>query len=404
MKRFAVTGMGVVSAVGIGREAFWHGLVGARCGIAKVRRFDTGPFERHLGGEVHGFDVDHHFPGDDEVKGLGRAKQMMLAASAECLRQAALGEFDPFRVGVAVGTTIGESWSLEAITNAVCVHGEKAIPADAVLDYPPQTIPQAVARRFGLYGPNLMVSNACAAGNFSVGEALRCISTGEADAVLAGGADAFSRYAFSGFCRLGAVSPDVPRPFSRGRKGMIPGEGAAALLIEDLERAERRGARVLAEIVGYGESCDAHHITQPHYEGIARCVRAALADAALPHERISAVSVHGTGTLTNDATETRALQLVFGERLRDLPITAVKSMIGHPMGAASAIECVAAILSLEHQFVTPTAHFIGEDPECAVDCVPNTGRPAYLEYVLKTSSAFGGNNSCLVLKRAEARS
>jgi 3-oxoacyl-[acyl-carrier-protein] synthase II len=246
-----------------------------------------------------------------------------------------------------------------------------------------------------------MISNACAAGNFSVGQALRCIESGEADAVLAGGADAFSRYAFSGFCRLGAVSPDVPRPFSKDRKGMIPGEGAAALMVETLEHARRRGAAVLAEIVGYGESCDAHHITQPHDDGIARCARAALEDAGLEPSAISFVSVHGTGTPTNDVTESRALRAVFGERLSQIPVSAVKSMIGHPMGAASSIECVAAVLSLRHQRVTATRNYLGPDPDCAVDCVPNEGRAMPVEYVLKTSSAFGGNNACLIVKRPE---
>ncbi len=400
-QRFVITGLGVVSAIGTGKDAFWRGLCEARDGISPIRRFDTTPFERHRGGEVRDFSVAELLPDVPDAAALGRAKQLMLVAARECLDEAALGATDPFRVGVAIGTTIGESWALEAITDSVAQGGAGALPGEAALDYLPHTIPQAVGRAFRLYGPNLMVSNACAAGNFSVGQALRCIEAGDADAMLAGGSDAFSRYAFSGFCRLGAVSPDVPRPFSRDRRGMIPGEGAAALLVESLEHARARGATVLAEIVGYGESCDAHHITQPHDLGIARCARAALEDAGLEPAAISFVSVHGTGTPTNDVTESRALRDVFGDALAGIPVSAVKSMTGHPMGAASAIECVAAVLSLRHQHVTATRNHLGPDPDCAVDCVPNAGRDMPVRYVLKTSSAFGGNNSCLVLKRPE---
>jgi 3-oxoacyl-[acyl-carrier-protein] synthase II len=401
-KRIAVTGVGVVSAIGLDRHEFWDALTRGASGISDVQRFATAAFGRSRGAEIRGFDVTRVFPGEPRLERLGRAKQMMLAATKECLGSAGAGVVDdPFRVGVAIGTTMGESQSLEAVTDAIGAGLE--IPTDAVLDYPPSTIPQAVAERFRLYGPNYMVPNACAAGNFSIGQAVACIQAGEADAMVAGGADAFSRYAYSGFCRVGAIAPDVPRPFSKDRKGMVPGEGAAALLVEDWDRAVARGATIYAEIVGYGESCDAHHITQPHDAGVAQAIRRALEDARLEPRQISFVSVHGTGTPTNDATETRALRSVFGEHLPSVPVSAVKSMTGHPMGAASAIECVAAILSMHHQFLPPTVNFEEPDPECDVDCVPNRGRPFPVSYVLKTSSAFGGNNSSIVFKTAERR-
>lgn len=400
-KRLVVTGLGVISAIGQDKESFWNNVKKGTNGISKVRSFETERFGRHMGGEIENFEVEDFFPGEEEVAKMGRAKQMMLAASAECLKDCGyeVGD-DRFRVGVAIGTTMGESKELEAVATALHAEGDDAMNYNAVVDYPPYTIPQAVARYFKLYGPNLMLPNACAAGNFSIGYAIHCLRNGSADAMLAGGADAFSRYAYSGFNRLGAISPDVPRPFSKDRKGMIPGEGAAALFIETYESAVARGAQIYAEIVGYGESCDAHHITQPHDLGIAQAVRSALAFGSIDPKEISFISCHGTGTPTNDVTESRALRCVFGDAMASIPVTSVKSMIGHPMGAASSIECVATLLSIKHQYITPTINFDEVDPNCDVDCVPNEGRSASVNYVLKTSSAFGGNNSSVIFKKA----
>ncbi len=399
-KRLVVTGLGVISAIGLNKRAFWENVKQGVNGIHPVESFDTERFGRHMGGEITDFEVERFFPGDAEIAAMGRCKQMMLAAADECLRDSDFPSADPFRIGVAIGTTMGESKELESVADELYQSGDEAISHRAVRDYPPYTIPQAVARKFRLYGPNLMLPNACAAGNFSIGYAIHCIRNGSADAMLAGGADAFSRYAYSGFNRLGAISPDVPRPFSKDRKGMIPGEGAAALFIETWDSAVARGAHIYAEIVGYGESCDAHHITQPHDLGIAQAVRSALAFGGVDPDQISFISVHGTGTPTNDVTESRALRCVFGDAMDRIPVTSVKSMIGHPMGAASSIECVATLLSIQHQFITPTINHDGTDPNCDVDCVPNHGRPAPVEYVLKTSSAFGGNNSSVIFKKA----
>jgi 3-oxoacyl-[acyl-carrier-protein] synthase II len=266
------------------------------------------------------------------------------------------------------------------------------------VDYPPYTIPQFLAGFFGIYGPNLMLPNACAAGNFSLGYAVHAIKSRRVEAVVAGGVDAFSRVAYSGFSRLGAISPDLPRPFSINRRGMVPGEGAAALMVESLKSAQERDAHIYAEIIGIGESCDAHHITQPHFQGVMRAMKNALVDAKLEPGEISFVSVHGTGTPTNDFTETRALKAVLGSEWRGIPVTSIKSMIGHPMGAASSIECVLSLLAIEHQFIPPTTNFEGVDPECDIDCVPNQGRDAEVNYIMKSSSAFGGNNSCVIFK------
>jgi 3-oxoacyl-[acyl-carrier-protein] synthase II len=396
-RRVVVTGVGAVSSIGIGRDRFWDGLRRGACGIRDITRFDPAGVGRRRGGEIADFDVRTAFPGEPALEELGRAKQMMLVAARECIGDAG---FDPsaapFEAGVAIGTTMGEAQTFERIIDAIDASGLGAIDARDLADYPPESIPEHVARRFGFHGPNHLVANACAAGNFSIGQATFAIRTGECSAMLVGGADSFSRYAFAGFCRVGAVAPDVPRPFSKNRRGMIPGEGAAALLLESYDAARARGAEPYAEVIGYAESCDARHITQPHDEGIERAMRRALASAAIEPDAIDCVSVHGTGTEANDTAEARAVRRVFGDRR--VPVSAAKSMLGHAMGAASALECVAMILAIEHQFLIPTAHFEEADPACDVDCVPNVGRAARITHVLKTASAFGGNNASVVLR------
>ncbi len=408
--RVVVTGLGVVSANGMTVESFWENVRDGKTSIGTVTGFNTSDFTSNRGGEIPDFDISDFIPDTPEVLQYGRAKQMALVAAKQCITDAAYDmAADPFRVGVVIGTTMGESKSLECCTDFVSGQissqvsdqvsnqgAGEALPAHMAADYPPHTIPQAIAGFFNAWGPVMMIPNACAAGNFSVGYALDCIQKGEVDAMIAGGTDAFSRYAYSGFSRLGAISPELPRPFSADRQGMIPGEGAAMLFLESLESAVKRGARIYAEVAGYGESCDAHHITQPDDEGIARAMHKALETAYVGPEDISFVSVHGTGTQANDATETKALKSVFKGKT---PVTSVKSMIGHAMGAASSIECVAALLSMHHGHITPTANYSARDPDCDVDCVPNVGRSTPVEYILKTSSAFGGNNAAVIFKK-----
>jgi 3-oxoacyl-[acyl-carrier-protein] synthase II len=396
--RVVVTGLGVVSANGTTLHEFWENVRDGKTSIGTVTGFDTSAFNSDRGGEVTGFDIADFISDAPDVPRYGRAKQMALSAAQQCIADSGYDmTVDPFRVGVVVGTTMGESKSLEFCTDHVSVQGTAVpLPKDTAADYPPHTIPQAIAKYFGAWGTSMMIPNACAAGNFSVGYALDCIKRGEVDAMITGGTDAFSRYAYSGFARLGAMSPTLPRPFSAGRQGMIPGEGAAMLFLESLDSAVKRGARIYAEVIGYGESCDAHHITQPDDLGIARAMHKALQMANIDPEDISFISVHGTGTEANDSTETKAIKRVFKS---GPPVTSVKSMIGHAMGAASSIECVAALLSMHHDYITPTANYSAKDPACDVDCVPNVGRSMQIEYVLKTSSAFGGNNSSIIFKK-----
>ncbi len=397
-KRVVVTGTGVVSANGQDREKFFDNLKRGRVAISDVEGFDTERLRVKRGGEIKDFDILRHFPGDHELLRLGRAKQLALAAAKQCIEESGYDvAASSFRVGVVVGTTMGESKSLEHCTDELS-QGASGVPAvETLADFLPHTISQAVGRQFGAYGPNAMIPNACAAGNFAIGHAIGLIRMGQADAVIAGGSDAFSRYAYAGFARLGAISPDVPRPFSADRQGMIPGEGAAMLFLESLDSALERKAPIYAEVVGYGESCDAYHVTQPDDEGIARAIDAALKMACTQPEAVSYISVHGTGTPANDTIETRALRKVFGEQIP--PVSSVKSMLGHSMGAASAIECVAALMMIREQYITPTMNYRSVDESCVLDCVPNEGRPADVDYVVKTASAFGGNNAAVVFRR-----
>ena len=396
--RIVVTGIGVISAIGQNAEEFFSHAREGRVAIRPVRGFDVSRMNAGLGGEIDDFDVLRFFPKHPTYRKLGRAKQMALAAAKQCIEDAKFNVAqEPFHVGVAVGFTQGESQTLEHCTDKIEAGGLTEDECADFGDFAPFTIPYAIARHFSAWGPSLAIGNACAAGNFAIGQALDYLRSGEAVAMIAGGADAFSRYGYAGFARLGTIAPDVPRPFSMGRRGMVPGEGAAMLFLERLDSARRRGTRVYAEVVGYGESCDAHHITQPDTGGIARAIRAALTDSTYAPEHISYVSVHGTGTLASDLAESTALRDVFGAAIP--PLSSVKSMIAHAMGAASAIECVAAILSIKHQFLLPTMNYLGPDEECKVDCVPNCGRPAIVDLVLKTASAFGGNNAAVLFKR-----
>jgi 3-oxoacyl-[acyl-carrier-protein] synthase II len=256
----------------------------------------------------------------------------------------------------------------------------------------------------GFAGVNMMLPTACAAGNYAIAHAFDVLRAGWADVMLAGGADAFSRITYTGFARLGAIAPDLCRPFDRNRKGMIPGEGAAVLVLEPLARALARGSRIYAEIAGYGLSCAAHHITAAHPEGdgAARAREKALGHCGMSPDVVSYISAHGTGTPTNDQRETVAVKRVFKAAAYGIPISSIKSMLGHTMGAASAIEAVTCALAIFHNRIPPTMHLEESDPECDLDYVPNVARDHMVRVAMNNAYAFGGNNSSVILKKYEA--
>ncbi len=398
-RRVVITGVGVVTAIGVGKAAFWKALKEGKSGISPIRGFDVEKWARKVGGEVHDFPFSDTDAGGLPIAAAEKAKLMALAAAQECLEDArALQAGGNFDIGVALGTTNGESFLQQELADAFSRTSWEGLDRDKLMGYPVYTIPQSLARRFNLRGPNMMIPNACAAGNFALGFAYDCIKSGRAKAMVAGGIDGFSRLAYAGFSRLKAIAPDVPRPFSKDRGGMVPGEGAANLYLETLESALERNAVPYAEMIGFGQSCDAWHITQPSAEGIQAAIEAALTDSAMEREKVAYISVHGTGTEANDSTESTALRSVFGAYLDGIPVSSVKSAIGHSMGAASAIECAATLLMMREGFITPTLNFQTADERCNVDCVPNRGRPAEIGYALKSSSAFGGNNAVVVFR------
>lgn len=397
-----VTGIGAVTPVGSGRDQVWQRLLAGTSGIAPVGSFDTSDYKVHLGGEVQERDFAPYFSRTDPEK-VGRASQLAVAAAQMAIADGGLrlAGLDLDHIGVAMGTTSGEPQEVERFDDRFVAGELPEIGDELVSRYPSHLIAGNVAAELELGGPNLMIPAACAAGNYAIAHAFDLLRSRRADVMLAGGADSFSRITYTGFARLGAIAPEVCQPFDRDRKGMIPGEGAAVLMLERLEDARRRDARIYAEVAGYGLSCDAHHMTAAHPEGdgAARAMAAALAQSECDPAEVSYISAHGTGTPTNDRLETRALYRLFGDRARSVPTSSIKSMIGHTMGAASAIEGAVCALAVFDDHIPPTINFRQPDPDCQVDCVPNTARELPVTIAMNNAYAFGGNNAAVVFRK-----
>jgi len=404
MIRVAVTGIGVVTPIGFGRETFWRGLLEGKTGIGPVSSFDSTPYPVHIGGEVRDFVPERHLRRLNPET-TGRASQMAAAAAGMALADSGidLNSYNRKRVGVSMGTTSGEPLYVEQYNNIRKAEGEAAIPGDIFPRYPCHVIPTHVAMEHDVHGPCMMIPTACAAGNYAIGYGFDLLRMGRADLMLAGGADAFSRITYMGFARLGAIAPEKCQPFDKNRKGMIPGEGAAILVLEPLEAAKARGAKVYAEVLGYGVSCDSHHMTaaHPQGDGAIRAMRAAMRESGKTIQDIDYISAHGTGTPTNDRVETTAVRTLFADRAAQVPMSSIKSMMGHTMGAASAIEAAACSLALDTGWIPPTINYQDPDPECDLDYVPNQARKTDPRVILNNAYAFGGNNASLCLTRYE---
>lgn len=401
--RVAVTGLGVVSSIGIGQQAFWQALLAGQSGISDVTGFDTTNFPTHRGGEVKEFHPEQ-FISPDKLKRYNRASQFAIAASKMALHDAKfdLTSLPHLRIAVSIGTTMAEAQAIESIDSLWVQHDVKGIPPYLPPQYPANMISAHVAAELGCTGPNIVIATACAAGNYALAYAFDLLQLGKADVVIAGGADAFSRIAFMGFNRLLAVASDRCQPFDLNRKGMMVGEGAGILVVERLTDAVARQAPSYAELLGYGMSCDANHMTIPDIDGVSRVMRNALLDANLDPGDIDYINAHGTGTPANDRTECAAIRSVFGSHTDRLPVSSIKSMLGHTMGAASALEAIACVLAVKHNQVPPTINFETPDPDCDIDCVPNVGRSHRVNVALNDSFAFGGNNACVAFRKAHA--
>jgi 3-oxoacyl-[acyl-carrier-protein] synthase II len=410
-RRVVVTGLGVCAPNGTGVDAFWSALIAGRSGVRPISAFDASALRSRIAGEVVDFDAATRLPAKT-AKRTARFAQLALGAALEAVESAGLAGDDAAdirdRSAIVVGSGIGAFDFFEREHIPFLEKGPGKFHPLTV----PLVIPNAaagiVAMEIGSHGPNFCVTSACASGANSIGTALDLLRSGRADVALAGAAEStISPFAIDGYCQLRALStrnddpPGASRPFSRDRDGFVIAEGAGILVLEELEHAKRRGATVLAELVGYGASADAYHLTAPEPEakGAVRAMRAALADAHLAPEAIQLVNAHGTSTPLNDAVETGAIKTVFGDHARRLAIHSTKSMTGHALGAAPALEAAASVLALSRGVIHPTINLNEPDPACDLDYVPLVAREAKVDAIMSNSFGFGGHNAVLVFRR-----
>ncbi len=397
--RVVVTGLGVISSVGIGKDAFWEAMKKGTSGISKVTSFDTTDFKRHYGGEIKNFNPAE-FIDKRKLKFLSKTSQLAIAASRLAIKdsQLSLKDLQNYRGGVIIGTTMGEGTLFDAVSIWI-KEGLNKVKKSLVIQSVLNNISANVGIYFRIFGINLLIPTACAAGNYAIGYGFDLIKKGESDIALVGGTDYFSKLAFAGFQRLYAMAPEKCQPFDKNRKGMLVGEGAGILVLERLDYALKRKAPIYAEVIGYGLSCDAYHITAPNSEGIAKAMIKAMKESGIAYCDVDYICAHGTGTVQNDKAESTAIKEVFKENYREIPASSLKSMLGHTMGAASAIEAAACCLVVKDDIIPPTINFVTPDPECDIDCVPNVARKKVVNVALNNGFAFGGNNCCVVLKK-----
>jgi 3-oxoacyl-[acyl-carrier-protein] synthase II len=409
-RRVVVTGIGLVTPVAVGTEETWQGLLAGRSGIAPITHFDATAYATHFGGEVRGFDVTRWMT-SREAKTVDLFIQYAVAAASLAMEDSGLkveGELAE-RVGCYVGAGLGGVATIEATCATLGQKGPRhGISPFFVTMIIVNLAPGQISIRFGLKGPNMSHVSACSTGAHAIGEAMRLIQYGDADAMVCGGAEAaVTPLGVGGFNSMRALSTrneapqQASRPFDGDRDGFVIAEGAGILVIEELEHARRRGARIYAELTGYAANADAHHITAPapEGEGAQRCMKRALADARLAPADIGYINAHGTSTKMNDLNETLAIKKVFGDAARKLMISSTKSMTGHMLGAAGGVETAISALALHRGVIPPTINYTTPDPECDLDYVPNTSREMRVENVMSNSFGFGGTNACLVLSR-----
>jgi 3-oxoacyl-[acyl-carrier-protein] synthase II len=395
-ERVVVTGLGVVSAIGTGKDEFWKNLLKGQSGISRIDSLDTSPHRTAIGAEIKDFDPSLYIASRN-LKNYGRTSQLGIAGARLALKDAGLADhhLKGKPVDIIIGTTIGESQVMEKINDRWLRFGEGEVSPQDIATYPENVIALSISREIGLDAECIVIPTACAAGNYAIGYGHDRIRNGSSSVVIAGGCESFNRITFTGFNSIFAVAPERCQPFDRNRKGIIVGEGAGILILESLEHALARNALIYAEILGYGLSCDASHMTIPSVDGIMSVMEKALSEAGLEKEDVDYISAHGTGTPMNDKIESQAINRVFGDRSRQLPVSSIKSMLGHSMGAASAIEAAVCSLAVRLHAIPATINFETPDPDCPVDCVPNHSRRAEIDVALNNSFAFGGNNACV---------
>jgi len=404
-----VTGLGIISPVGIGITESWSNITAGKSGIGRITRFDATPYTSQVAGEVKGFDPANYLPAK-EARRFDTFIHYGLAAGIDAIKDAGLDldKLNREMIGVCIGSGIGGLPLIEDTHDALKTGGPRKISPFFVPGSIINMISGQLSIMFGLQGPNISVVTACTTANHSIGEAGRLIEYGDADIMIAGGAEStVSPLGIGGFCAARALSSrnDDPagasRPWDRDRDGFVMGEGAGVLVLEEYEHAKKRGARIYCELSGYGMSADAHHITAPCEDGAGavRCMNNALRNAGLAHDQVDYVNAHGTSTPLGDIAETIALKNCFGAHAGKLAVSSTKSMTGHLLGAAGGIEAVFSVLAIRDQVAPPTINLVNQDPQCDLDYVPNTARQMKIDVALSNSFGFGGTNGSLVFRK-----
>jgi 3-oxoacyl-[acyl-carrier-protein] synthase II len=407
-RRVVVTGLGAIASLGHDVDAFWSGLVAGRCGVARVSLFDPKDFASQIGAEVRDWEAAQHMD-PKEARRNDRYTHFGFVAAKQAVGDAGLdmAKEDGDRVGVIIGSGIGGMFTFESQLKVLAERGPRKVSPFTIPSLIGNMCSGLVAIEYGARGPNFGVVSACATGTHALGEAAHAIRRGDADVMIAGGSEAaITPFAYASFCAMKAMSTrnDAPekasRPFDRGRDGFIMGEGAGVLVLESLEHAQARGARIYCELAGYAATCDAFHITQPDPEGkgLSMAMKRALAAAQVRPEQIDYINAHGTSTPYNDKFETLAIKKVFGDHARQVAISSTKSMTGHLLGAAGGIESVICVKTLQTQTIAPTINLEEPDPDCDLDYVPNLARPAEIRTVLSNNLGFGGQNAAVVFR------
>lgn len=409
-RRVVVTGMGLITPIGHEIQEFWNALLNGTSGVGQITAFSTDEFSTTIAAEVKNFEPES-FLGKKEARRMDRFVQFAAAAAIKAVEDAGLhvDEDKAERVGVIIGSGVGGIKTLEEQCRILMEKGPKRVSPFFI----PMMIPNMAAGQVsiltGARGPNWSAVTACASGTHAIGEAFKIIQRGQADCMIAGGSEAaITPMAVAGFISAGALSQrnDEPqrasRPFDAKRDGFVMGEGSGILILEELNSAIARGAKIYGEIVGYGASGDAYHITAPHPEaagGIA-AMKMAIEDAGIQPEDVGYINAHGTSTPHNDRLETMAIKAVFGDNAKHIPISSIKSFTGHLLGAAGAIEAVACLMALQEGVLPPTGNYEHPDPECDLDYIPNQPRKCAIEYALSNSLGFGGHNGCLIFRKS----
>ncbi|MFA6054965.1 MAG: beta-ketoacyl-ACP synthase II [Thermodesulfovibrionales bacterium] len=408
-RRVVITGVGMITPLGIGVEQSWNGLLAGRSGIKKITQFDAANFPTRIAGEVAGFNPEEYIE-PKEIKKMDRFIHFALAAAQMAMNDSGLKITDENaeRAGVIVGSGIGGLRSIEHYHSVLLEKGPRRITPFFIPMLVVNLASGQISIKFGAKGPNSAVVTACATGSHAIGDAFKIIQRGDADAMIAGGTEAvITPLGIGGFNAMKALSTrnDEPekasRPFDMDRDGFIMGEGAGVVILESLETALERGAGIYAEIVGYGMAADAYHITSPspNGEGAARCMKMALKDAGVDPGVVNYINAHGTSTKAGDEIETSAIKTVFGEYAYKIPVSSTKSMTGHLLGAAGGVESVISVLSIKDDIIPPTINLDTPDPECDLDYVPNQARRTTVNYALSNSFGFGGTNACLLFRK-----